>query len=61
MYKVAFPVALFTRGKFYYEGKIGYFPGVNSTTGKLHSHFFRGGGGGGEGDAGGGEREEMGI
>ena len=23
------------------RGKLGYFPGVNSTTGKLHSHFFR--------------------
>ena len=46
-YKVAFPIAIFTRGKFYHGvGEIRYFPGGNSTTGKLHSHFFAGGGGG---------------
>ena len=46
VYKVAFPIAIFTRAKFYYGGKICYFPGGNSTTGKYQS-FFRGGRGGG--------------
>ena len=54
VYKVAFPIAIFTRGKFYYGEKMCYFPGVGGgggdfTTRKYHSHlaenrsrFFRG-------------------
>ena len=41
VYKVAFPIAILTKGKFYYRGKICHFPGGggNFTTGKLHSNF----------------------
>ena len=40
MYKMAFPILIFARGKFYLGGGgRGYFPGGNSTTGKLRSHF----------------------
>ena len=49
VYKVAFPIAIFIREKFYYGEKIGYSPGENSTTEKLQ-YFSRGAGVGGGGE-----------